>query len=377
MTLGPDFLLRDVFSPQAVQHLAQAIKHNYPEFAEAAFVQTICSQLPDSQFGERSRLITNALHEYLPKDFPTAVNILLASLMPEINGQAGETEWERFIVMPQCDFVSRYGKAHYELSMQALYEMTKRFTAEGDLRTFVELEPEKSLEILHRWAEDPNVHVRRLVSEGTRPRLPLGRRLKLFIENPQPLLTLLEKLKNDPELYVRRSVANNLNDIAKDNPDVVVETLERWQTENTPEMNWLIRHATRTLIKQGHPGALQLLGSSPEALVEIMSFSLAQTAIHLGDSMEFSLALQSTGEAPQQLIIDYAVYFMKKNGTHAPKVFKWTKRTLQPGETVFLSRRQHFRPISTRQYYSGEHLIAIQINGKTFIQKSFQLQVDE
>ncbi len=375
MTLGPDFLLRDVFSTQAVENLAKVIKINYSVFDEAGFVTTICQKMPDLQFGERSNLITDSLYEYLPKDFPLAIEILIDSLMPEISGQAGETEWERFIIMPQCAYVSRYGKAHYDLAMNALYEMTKRFSAEGDLRTFVELEPEKSLEILHRWAEDPNVHVRRLVSEGTRPRLPLGKRLKLFIQNPKPLFSLLEKLKNDPELYVRRSLANNLNDIAKDNPDLVVETLERWQTENTPEMDWLIRHATRTLIKQGHPGALKLLGSYHEAAINITSFTLQQSSLQLGESLDFSLILNSTGEAPQQLIIDYVVYYMKKNGNHAPKVFKWTKRILQPDETLKISRKQHFRPISTRQYYSGTHHIAIQVNGKELEQRSFKLEI--
>lgn len=373
MTLGPDFLLRDVFRPQVVNDFAKSIKNNYPEFDEAGFVKTICSQLPDLQFGERSKLITQTLYHYLPKDYNIAISILLASLIPEIGGEAGETEWERFIIMPQCAYVSQYGKAHYDLSMKALYEMTKRFSAEGDLRTFVELEPERSLSILHEWAQDSNVHVRRLVSEGTRPRLPLGRRLKLFIQNPKPLIDLLEKLKNDPALYVRRSVANNLNDIAKDNPDIVVETLERWQSPHTPEMDWMIRHATRTLIKQGHPGALKLLGSPHEAQVEIATFLVQQSVLQLGNSLDFSMALQSTADAPQQLIIDYVIYYMKKNGSHAPKVFKWTKRTLQPGETLILTRKQHFRPISTRQYYNGEHLIAIQINGKELIKKSFRL----
>lgn len=374
MALGPDFLLRDVFSSHAVMNLASAIKRHYPAFDEPGFVNTICSKLADLQFGERSKLITETLYQYLPKDYPTAIQILIHSLMPEITSQSGITEWERFIVMPQCDFVSRYGKTHYDLSMNALYEMTKRFSAEGDLRTFVELAPEKSLEILHHWAKDPNVHVRRLVSEGTRPRLPLGRRLKLFIQNPKPLLLLLEKLKNDPELYVRRSVANNLNDIAKDNPDVVVETLERWQAENTPEMDWLIRHATRTLIKQGHPGALKLLGSHQDVQVELKEFTLLQSSILLGESLEFSVILHSTDHVSQQLIIDYVIYYMKKNGSHAPKVFKWTKRTLQPGETLTINRKQHFRPISTRQYYSGTHYIAIQVNGKEMGNINFTLE---
>jgi 3-methyladenine DNA glycosylase AlkC len=167
------------------------------------------------------------LWAYLPKDFPQAVQILLDSLGPEIS-QCEISGFDGFIVMPQNDFVAKYGLEHFDISMQALYEMTKRFTAEGAIRAFIQTYPDQTLAVLRQWAQDPNCHVRRLVSEGTRPRLPLAPRLAQFVRDPRPVLALLELFNTDSELMVRRSVANNLNDIAKDHPDLVVEIFRAW-----------------------------------------------------------------------------------------------------------------------------------------------------
>ena len=371
--MKPDFQLRDVFNPHVVNHLAQSIANAWPEFDQSGFADTINSQLGSLSFGDRNKLIRDSLWEYLPRDYPRAIEILLTSLGPEIP-ECELTGYDRFIVMSQNDYVAEYGLDHFELSMKALHEMTKHFTAEGAIRAFIQRCPEQTLTRLARWAEDENCHVRRLVSEGTRPRLPLAPRLPQFIEDPRPVLALLEKLKADPELMVRRSVANNLNDIAKDNPALVVETLKAWQEEDSAETHWIIRHASRTLVKQGNKEALALLGYPPDVAIEVLHLELNDSRIRIGDNLVFKFRVQSNSDEPQNLMVDYVVHHMKANGKLAPKVFKLAKKVLKGRESLQLAKRHSFRPISTRKYYTGKHLLEIQINGKIYAQAEFTLE---
>jgi 3-methyladenine DNA glycosylase AlkC len=369
-----DFQLREVFNPAVVQQLAHTIARTWPAFDDAGFATTITTQLDALSFGARNALIRDTLWAYLPKDFPQAVQILLDSLGPEIP-HCEVTSFDGFIVMPQNDFVAKYGLGSFDISMRALYEMTKRFTAEGAIRAFIQTYPEQTLALLRQWAEDPNCHVRRLVSEGTRPRLPLAPRLPEFIMDPRPVLALLEQLNSDSELMVRRSVANNLNDIAKDHPDLVVETLARWKQAADPSTAWLMSHAARTLLKQGHAGALALLGYGATTSISVSSFQLKQAQVRMGEDLVFAIDIQSTADAPQSLMIDYVVHHMKANGKLAPKVFKLTKKRLGPRETLSLSKRHAFRPLSTRVYYSGRHALELQINGQRWGWQEFELVV--
>lgn len=368
-----NFQIRDVFNPRVITRLAEDLRHAWSGFQSDAFLGMILPNLAEMTYSERSKAITHALKVHLPADFPDAAALLVRVLPPPLKGEEEET-YDRFIIAPQTAYISRYGMEHFEVSIRALYEMTKRFTAEWDIRHFIDRYPEKTLAVLAEWAEDENLHVRRLVSEGSRPRLPWGTRLQRFIADPRPAIVLLEKLKTDPSLYVRRSVANHLNDIAKDHPDLLVNTLERWKNEHaSPELDWLIKHALRTLVKDGHPGALQLLGFEKGALVTLENFRLQPETIQMGEHLTFSFTLVSTAPKPQKLVVDYVVYFMKANGSLAPKVFKLTTTTLAPGESKNVEKRHPFRKITTREYYPGEHRLAVQVNGTTFDHKSFLL----
>jgi 3-methyladenine DNA glycosylase AlkC len=341
-------------------------------FDRAGFVATINSQLDALSFGGRNALIRDTLRVYLPPAFPEAVQILLDALGPEIP-DCELTGFDRFTVMPQNDFVAAYGLEHLHLSLRALYELTKRFTAEGAIRAFLQRYPEQTLERLAEWATDPNCHVRRLVSEGTRPLLPLAPRLPAFVKDPRPVLALLKLLKADPVLMVRRSVANNLNDIAKDHADLVVATLARWKQAGDPGTEWIIGHAARTLLKQGHPGALALLGYGAETTISAASLQLNQPTVRLGEDLAFTINIQSTADAPQNLMIDYVVHHRKANGKLTPKVFKLAKKRLDPHETLRLTKRHAFRPLSTRVYYPGRHAIELQINGQRWGWQEFEL----
>lgn len=368
------FQLRDVFHPGAVNQLADRIVAAWPAFDRDGFADTVNGQLEPLSFLARSNLIRDTLWEHLPQDFPQAVRILLGALESEIP-HCELSGFDGFVVMSLCDFVAKYGIDHFDLAMHALYEMTKRFTAEGAIRAFLIKYPEQTLAVLESWVRDPNCHVRRLISEGTRPRLPLAPRLHQFVADPRPVLRLLEKLKDDPERMVQRSVANNLNDIAKDNPDLVIETLERWQPGATEDVQWIIRHASRTLIKQGKQGALGLLGYQPEVRVTVPALRVLTPMVRFGEALAFEFEVCSEADAAQNLMIDFVIHHVKANGKRAPKVFKLAQKRLEPGETAAIRKRHPMRPISTRVYYPGTHLLEIQINGQICARAEFELEM--
>ncbi|MCI0607953.1 MAG: DNA alkylation repair protein, partial [Anaerolineae bacterium] len=342
-----NFQVRDVFNENVVNQLAESLARAWRGFDARAFRESILSKLKSLTFSERNNLIRDTLWEHLPKDYSLALAIILKALPPELP-TCEVTGYGGFIVLPQNEFVAKYGLDYYDLSMQALYKMTKRFTAEGAIRPFLQKYPEQTLAILSDWAEDNNCHVRRLVSEGTRPRLPWTMQLKPFIENPRPVLELLEKLKTDPELMVRRSAANNLNDIAKDHPDLVVKTLKRWKKLDDEGTHWLIRHAARTLVKQGNKDVLAVLGFDSKIEITVSKIQLDKPIVKMGGDLSFSFEIKSKSKQAQNLVIDYIIHHVKANGKLAPKVFKLTKKKLKAGETLHISKRHSFRPISTR-----------------------------
>jgi 3-methyladenine DNA glycosylase AlkC len=371
-----NFQVRDIFNENVVNRLAENLAGVWHKFDAKGFGHSINSRLKSLTFSERSSLIRDSLWEYLPKDYPRALEIILKALPPELPN-CEMTGFENFIILPQNEYLAKYGLEHYDLSMQALYQMTKRFTAEGAIRPFLQKYPEQTLEILSEWTNDKNCHVRRLVSEGTRPRLPWAMQLKQFIEDPRPVLALLEKLKSDPELMVRRSVANNLNDIAKDNPDLVVKTLSRWKKIKDEGTQWLIRHAARTLVKQGNKEILAVLGYSPNVDVSISKIELDKSTVKVGEHLNFSFEVKSTSDRSQDLVIDYIIHHVKANGRLTPKVFKLTKKTLKAGKILQISKRHSFRLISTREYYAGVHLLEIQVNGSIYGKANFELKPKE
>ncbi|MCC6790279.1 MAG: DNA alkylation repair protein, partial [Thermomicrobiales bacterium] len=251
----------------------------------------------------------------------------------------------------------------FDASMRAQYELTQRFTAEFSIRAFLAREPERTLAVLRGWASDPSEHVRRLVSEGSRPRLPWAPRLRAFQADPEPVLALLELLKDDPSPYVRRSVANSLNDIAKDHPDRAVDVAARWAIDASPERKELIRHALRGLIKAGHPGALSVVGARHGADAEVTSASLEPAEFPIGGDLRIAFTVRNAGTAREHVVIDYRVHFVKANGGTSAKVFKLATFDLEPNETRRLSRKLSLRQRTTRTHYPGIHRVDVLVNG--------------
>ena len=355
----PRFEVRNVFNRDTIAYIATQIHTEYPEFDRNGFIDNCLANLDELTFSQRNHLIYTHLVRYLPDDFPTAAEILICSLGDPITTEELEG-YNGFYVMPFTHYIAQHGIDHLELSLKALLEMTMRFTSEWAIRPFLEKHESKTLVFLHSLASHPHPHARRLVSEGSRPRLPWGSRLQKFVKDPTIVFTLLEHLKNEPTRLVQRSIANSLNDIAKDHPDRVIEFLKQWKSQEVLDIDWIISHATRSLVKSGHPATLELLGYNMNTALDV-EVSLNQTRIVLGETLEFSVTIHSHKE--QNVLIDYCLGYQKANGTIAPKVFKLTTKKLKKGEIITLTKRHPIKPATTRVHYNGEHTLQLQING--------------
>lgn len=367
-------------SPDLVKCLASHFSRHLDRFDRVSFEADILSELESLELKQRAALVAEVTDRYLPGDLGERFAVLEAVLHPETEIAFDRASDDRGMrgwgILPLTMVVSRCGLADFDSSLALLKEMTKRMTAEFDVRPFLAKDQERALGIMSSWVADENTHVRRLASEGTRPRLPWGMRLKRLVEDPSPVLPLLEALRDDPEEYVRRSVANHLNDIAKDHPDLVAGIAANWLKGADRNRQKLVRHACRSLIKQGHPATLEAFGLNPPE-IRLEGPVIGTQKVRYGEQFDFRVALTSTGKAAQELVLDYLVHFKKANGTLVPKVFKWTKLSLVPGETVSLTRNHAIRPITTRTYYGGTQAVSLRINGKDFGYSEFELVMPE
>jgi 3-methyladenine DNA glycosylase AlkC len=358
----------------AVQRLAKSLTRAWPDFERKSFERRALRGLGELELKERVRHVADVMASALPKAYPDALDVILKATDDWEPGDPDDP-LRGFAAWPLFDFIALHGLDDVERSLDALRRITAMFTAEFAMRPFIAQHPQTVFATLERWTEAPDEHVRRLVSECVRPRLPWGVRVRSLIDDPEPVLALLERLKDDPAEYVRRSVANNLNDVAKDHPDRVIDLCESWlegaATEQLPNRRWIVERATRTLVKQGHPRVWGLLGFTKRPKVELDPIELSTTRLSMGDELRFSAAIVGTGRSKQRLAVDYAVHYVKANGAQRPKVFKLKVLELAPKQAVQLASKVSFRPISTRVYYPGEHAIAIHVNGIEHVRAIF------
>ena len=367
---------KNLFNKSNIRSMGEHYTKAWPEFDLEAFVAAATKDLESLELKERSAQITESMATYLPTDFEKAAAIMLASLAPveETNtfADVDERGIAGFLTMSMAHYLGLHGLGHFDISINLLKEMTIRFTSEFGIRFFLLDDPVRTLSVLEGWTADPNQHVRRLVSEGSRTRLPWAMRLPAFIADPSPVIRLLELLKDDDEEYVRRSVANNLNDIAKDHPDLVAEIASRWLKGADKNRERLVRHACRTLIKQGHQATLKAFGYN-KAHIEVDQLELFAPSVAFGSALEFELSLKSASAEAQPLIIDYAIHHQKANGSTSPKVFKWKTLTLEGHATLVAKRKHPMKKITTRVYYPGTHKLEILINGTSVGMVDFEL----
>lgn len=364
---------KNAFNLDTVELLADAVERAHPEFDRTRFRAFASDGFEDLELTQRGRRVADALRHVLPEDPAVAIGILVNSLPPFVEAERLRG-LDGFRFMPFTIFVSTYGIECFDASMKAQHILTQHFTAEASIRPFIEKEPERTLAVLRSWTSDPSEHVRRLVSEGTRPRLPWSGRLRRFERDPEPVIELLELLKNDPSEYVRRSVANNLNDIAKDHPDRVLDLCEAWKVDATPARAALISHALRSLVKAGHPRALALLGARHDVSFEIERPRIEPPAVEIGGAVRISFDVRNTGERTERFVIDYRVHFVKASGATSAKTFKLTFANLEPGAVRSCSILRSVEQRTTRVHYPGRHEVEAVVNGHPYSLGTFDLR---
>ncbi len=372
---------KNLINPGTVREIGAQLARAWPAFDRKRFERLALNTLETLEFKARAQHVCNALEATLPDEFERAAAVLEKSLAPagtrrstvapDLAIDAGLNGWA---VWPLGEYVARRGLESPERALRTLHALTQRFTAEWPVRAFIEAHPELTFATLATWARDPSEHVRRLASEGSRPRLPWGLQLKALIADPSPTLPLLLALQDDESEYVRRSVANHLNDIAKDHPSLVAEWLEAHLPGASPERRALLKHASRTLIKRGDARILNAWGLGQKLRGEA-GLKVAPKRVAIGDSIELAVALQSSARKAQKLVVDYAVHHVKANGGTSAKVFKGWVLELGAGEARLLRKRHPLKLITTRRYHAGRHAVDLLVNGEAVASAAFDLRV--
>ncbi|MFC0328651.1 DNA alkylation repair protein [Paenibacillus sepulcri] len=351
--------LKDMYHEQFLRQFGEKVHAVYKAFNTEAFVAAVMEDgWYDLKLKERIRRISTVLGTYLPPRYEDALDVLYAI----------DAACVGFPYLFFPDFVEVYGQSeeHWGLSMEALERFTSKSSAEFAVRSFILREPERMMRQMEEWSRHPNAHVRRLASEGCRPRLPWGQALPLFKQDPAPLLPVLEQLKADPSLYVRKSVANNLNDIAKDHPSIVLDTARRWQGVH-PDTDWIIRHACRNLIRKADPEIMALFGyaeaGEESALTTYASLSAEPDVLPIGGSCELSYELHIRPGEPVRIRMEYGIDFVKAGGHTSRKLFLLSDKVVPGGTRLAGTRKHRWADLTTRRHYPGEHRITLTLNG--------------
>lgn len=363
--------LKDLFTLDFVQSFAERIPAVLPKFSVAAYIEAVFTpSWQEMELKARMRHLAVCLGEQLADFAETTQGLLkLVSYLKTVSNSEFNFEYS---FLPE--YIEEFGLEELEVSIAAMEELTQFVSCEFCIRPFLVRYPDQMLALLYRWAEHPHPMVRRLASEGSRPRLPWGKALVSFKENPQPLLPILESLKNDPNAIVRKSVANNLNDISKDHPDLVISIAKKWLGEN-PQVNWVVKHGCRTLLKQPNAELMRLFGYTDAALFEVRHFHVQTPVLNLGEELRFSFEVKHKSTEPQNLRLEYAIHYQNAKGVHSRKVYKISEVQLAPNQLKKVERKQSFKPISTRRFYAGTHQVSLLVNGFVKSTKSFELKI--
>lgn len=344
-------LLKNIYNAEYINNLGSKIKNQFSKFKKDDFGLAILSQnWSDLELKSRMSKITEMLFVYLPKEYEKAIEIIL-KVAPDFGGYHG-------IFFP--NYVEKYGQKYWEVSIKALEKLTVYSTSEFAVRPFIQNNPEKMMKVMLKWSKHQNEHIRRLASEGCRPRLPWAMALPAFKKDPRLILPILENLKNDTSEYVRRSVANNLNDITKDNPEIVLKIASQWygKNENTDR---LLKHAMRSMLKKGETNALKIFGLGKTKGLSLSNFKVDTPKVEIGQFLYFTFSIQVKNNQSQKVRIEYCLYFLKKKGQHHRKVFKISEATFN--ETKNVTKKHSMKNLSTRIHHPGVHYISLQING--------------
>ena len=344
---------KNMFNPTSVGEFATVIKSVYSSFKKEAFLKSIFDDTWDGlELKARGRKICTSLGEYLPKDYADALDVIDKVV----------SAYEGICLFSFTDYVEVYGQndSVLELSISALGRYTQYSSSEFAVRPFIIKHQKRMMDQMYEWSKDENEHIRRLSSEGCRPQLPWGQVLTEFKKDPSPILPILEQLKADPSLYVRKSVANNLNDISKTHPDLVIKIANEWHGKNE-YTDWILKHGLRTLLKKGNRDALALFGYDDIESVKVEIFSVDRKVTSIGEDIVFSFTV-SVKEATKTRL-EYAIDYVKSNGKRSRKIFQISEIPLKKGETRQYSKKHSFIDLTTRKHYPGKHSITLIVNG--------------
>jgi len=371
----PSFSLKDqLFNKKSVALLADNIYATAANFDRKLFQKQVLARFPKLELKERIDWLVTTLETHLPQHFPDAVAVLEAALPEPLDPDLTDDDFGKYIWLVPGEYVAKHGcnSEHLTTSLNFLRESTKRSSAESAIRPFLQQFPDETMVFINKCSVDDNYHVRRLASEGIRPLLPWAARVTLPLTQ---IIKVLDTLHADSTRYVTRSVANTLNDISKQDAQLVVRTLKRWQKvkrQNTSELQYMIRHALRTLTKQGHPDALKLLGFTATPTVEIADI-VATKVVRVGEKYEFQCTVRSM--ADQKLLISLCIHFLKANGSYSSKVFAIKNLHMHNGESIEVNKHQPFKPITTRTLYPGLHKAELLVNGAVVATNTFNFVV--
>lgn len=301
---------------------------------------------------DRVKQVGHVLFEFLPGTYLDKLHYI-KELGPRVTGFQG-------ISLPY--FVQQYGLDYFDESMDSLHYLTRFSTAEFAIRPFIKQDLERSLALIYKWAKDENNHVRRLASEGTRPSLPWSFKIDEIIKDPTLTLPILESLREDKELYVKKSVGNHLNDFSKHHPQLVVDTVTAWDKNNL-HSQWMAKRGVRTLIKNGFAPAFKIMGFETNPAYQIDEFKLLKQDIYMGEYLEFSFKIKSEKNTIQLINIDFQILYLKNNGKSQAKTFKLKELKLKPHEIITVTKKQLFKELTTRKHYMGKHEVGLIING--------------
>ncbi|MGN3960907.1 DNA alkylation repair protein [Burkholderia gladioli] len=365
-SLDSPVLLKDSMGERQFRSLLSTLKLIERSFDTRRFLAVALDGLDELSLMARVRRASLAIEagaQALPGGYDTVLT-LLAEAAPHLGGG--------FLAMVAPDYVGRFGRHDFDRSMAALAFFTRFGSSEFAVREFLRDDPRRALATLRDWSRHEDPAVRRLASEGSRPRLPWSFRLREIEADPALAAPILDNLRADPSDYVRRSVANHLNDVTKLHPDWVLERAAAWGGDDAGT-RWIVRHALRTLVKRGDARALALLGASGAARIEAVPFAVTPARIELGETVTLAAELVSTAPDAQRLVVDYRIGYVKKNGSTAHKVFKLRELTLAPGQRIDIVRSQRIRDFTTRTHYAGRHGVELIVNGAVVAQAHFDL----
>ncbi|MDR2736540.1 MAG: DNA alkylation repair protein [Gracilibacteraceae bacterium] len=346
-------LLKDRLNYESLQEFALAVQSIYKVFQVDAFLMsTMDDAWNDLELIAKGRQISLNLGKYLPADYGAAIGVIDEVI----------TKYDGFVKHCFPDFVEVFGQdeSNWDISIAALERYTPYASAEFAVRPFIINHEERMMAQMYAWSKHENEHVRRLASEGCRPQLPWGRALARFKEDPGPVLPILEQLKDDPSLTVRRSAANNLNDISKTHPELVAKLAKEWYGKNELS-DWTVKHGCRTLLKKGHGEVLAIFGYQDDAVLEVDGFALERPAVTLGEDLVFSFSIMA--KEPAKVRLEYGIDYVKANGKRNRKVFKISEVSLKENKKKNYAKSHSLADVTTRKHYPGTHSIALIVNG--------------